>query len=136
MVSIQLVCFDTKHPTIAPSTAPTTAAPTLAPTEVCTAVEVSVDASGSLAGTIPGVALYNGIYNKQETLINGKDWWTIRMDNKADTSSTVTLYWSDIGARWILEASEISWISTPGIPDYFGGVETTWEQFSLSLIHI
>ena len=37
MVQVSIVCFDTRHPTVAPSTAPTTAAPTLAPTEVCTA---------------------------------------------------------------------------------------------------
>ena len=51
MVAISIVCFDTRHPTIAPSTAPTTAAPTLAPTELCSTIEVTVDESEDARGS-------------------------------------------------------------------------------------
>ena len=70
MVAIDLQCFDTMHPTLSPSIAPTTPAPTLAPTETCDAVFVKVST----------VETYNGIYNKQESTINGYNWWTARND--------------------------------------------------------
>ena len=70
MVNINIVCFDTRHPTFAPSIAPTTPSPTLAPTEMCTTIEVLVGDSGAFRG----VQTYNGIYNKQTTSINGYAW--------------------------------------------------------------
>lgn len=100
MVSIDISCYDTRHPTLSPSVAPTTPAPTLAPTEICQAIFVKVT----------GIDTYNGVYNKQDSIINGYDWWVARNDVGAtDASSNPTLYFSSSHNRWVIEATDIYW---------------------------
>ena len=100
MVDIDIICYDTKEPTLSPSVAPTTPAPTLAPTEMCTAVEVMVGAGG--------VKTYNGIYNKQDSTINGYDWWVARNDiGITEATSNSTIYFSTSHNRWIIEAPDV-----------------------------
>ena len=73
-------CFDTELPTQQPTQQPTeqpTQQPTLAPTELCTALELTVQ-DGSGDGATTAVTTYNGIYMKQTTLVNGRDWWKQR----------------------------------------------------------
>ena len=89
MVSVDIECFDTKHPTLSPSVAPTTPAPTLAPTEICQAIDVAVAAGG--------VQTYNGIYNKQTSTINGYDWW-VQSSNTKHFRSTLTYSANDTGS--------------------------------------
>ena len=103
MVTVTILCFDTRHPTYAPSIAPTTPAPTLAPTEMCTAVTVTV--SGTHA-----VKTYDGVYNKQSTTINGYDWWVARNDVGAtDATANATIYFSASHNRWVIEAPDVYW---------------------------
>jgi hypothetical protein len=73
MVNINIVCFDTRHPTFAPSVAPTTPAPTLAPTEICGSITMHVTGADA-------VTTYDGVYNRQTSTINGYDWWVARND--------------------------------------------------------
>ena len=110
-VTVSISCFDTKHPTIAPSVAPTTAAPTLAPTEICDSVEVWIGDSnrdGVADSPASAVTLYNGVYNKQASTINGYDWWVARNDVGGTESTTnATLYFSTSNDRWIIEAPDV-----------------------------
>ena len=65
---ITITCYDTMHPTRAPTTSPTfspTLAPSVAPTQICNAVMIT----GSD---------YDGIYNMQEELINGRPTYVSR----------------------------------------------------------
>ena len=82
-VKVSMTCFDTAHPTQQPTQQPTeqpTQQPTLAPTEICTALELTV-ANG---GTTTAVTKYNGIYMKQTSLVNGRDWWKQRFIDAAN----------------------------------------------------
>ena len=71
-VKLELLCFDTMHPTVQPTLSPTfspTTAPTTSPTEVCGAI------------IIHGTQVdYDGVYNKMVSAINGFDWWQSRDD--------------------------------------------------------
>ena len=76
-VLVSIECNDTEYPTELPTEQPTQQ-PTMAPTELCTALELTVANSGSTTA----VTKYNGIYMKQTTLVNGKDWWKQRFTDQ------------------------------------------------------
>ena len=76
---------------------------------------------------VTAVTKYNGIYMKQTTLVNGKDWWKQRFTDathleiigpahEGRTSTLIenesaSVYWSNSDDRWILEALDVSWKS-------------------------
>ena len=100
MTAMTITCYDTRHPTLAPSVAPTTPAPTLAPTETCGSIKVDV-ADG-------GVQTYDGIYNKQDSTINGYDWFVTRNDvGQTEATTNATIYFSTSHNRWIIEAPDV-----------------------------
>ncbi len=75
-VHVSMECYDTSFPTETPTQQPTeqpTQQPTLAPTELCTALTLTVADKDTTA-----ITKYNGIYMKQATLVNGRDWWKQR----------------------------------------------------------
>ena len=54
--------------------------------------------------------LYNGVYIKQTSTINGYDWFIARNDvGTTDASSNTTLYFSTSHNRWVIEAPDIYW---------------------------
>ena len=107
MVQIDIICYDTLHPTFAPSVAPTTPAPTLAPTEKCETIVIQVN---QIHGQATSITTYNGVYNKQSTTINGYDWWVARNDiGGTERSTNATLYFSTSHNRWVLEAPDVYW---------------------------
>ena len=80
---------------------------------------------------------YNGIYDKQTTEVNGREWWRARGDANADTGAS--LYWSDVKNRWTLEAPDTRWEAVEtrqeedyriprGVQEYFG--LGTWTQLA------
>ena len=84
------------------------------------------------------VQIYNGVYDKQATLVNGRDLWQLRRDFPAKYAETgTTLYWSDSTERWVVEAPTVTWEAPnqafnaagdvrqfPGLQDYSGA---EWE---------
>ena len=83
-VYVSLTCDDTVPPTQQPTQQPTeepTQQPTVAPTELCTAVTLTVSDKSGEGST--AVTKYNGIYVKQGTTINGRDWWKQRYNANA-----------------------------------------------------
>ena len=91
-----------RQPTEQPSEQPTFN-PTVAPTEICSSLQLTI--SGANA-----VTKYNGIYNKQSTLVNNRDWWQARNDlGGRYLDHGVSIFWSDATERWTIEASDVRW---------------------------
>jgi len=78
-VHVSMECFDTELPTQEPTQQPTQQ-PTMAPVEICTALKLTVENDG---GGTTAVTTYNGIYMKQTTLVNDKEWWKQRFTDAA-----------------------------------------------------
>ena len=90
--------------------------------------------------------LFRSIYSKQSSLLNGRDWWSIRDDQPTPGSDGMaSIYWSDSKARWVIEASDITWEAPddvfnaldddrhfPGLQEYFGDNTNDWQQISVS----
>ena len=72
----------TSRPSADPSEEPTQQ-PTVAPTELCTALTLTVATAG-----VAAVTTYNGIYMKQTTLVNSKDWWKQRFTDAVHLTIT------------------------------------------------
>ena len=132
----------TDEPTAEPSEDPTeepTQQPTVAPTELCTTVQLTI---ANIGGSTDGVAVatYNGIYVKQASLVNDRDWW-MHSTKSGDLGSSI--YWSDASNRWIIEASDVTWEAPtttfnpldddrhfPGLQTWFGAPPSVWQQLS------
>ena len=114
----------------------------IAPTELCTALYLTVQdvpESGESDGEIAweeteatetntiAMSTYNGIYIKQSSLVNGRDWWRHRHDQPypyADTNSTI--YWTDDG-KWIIETPDV-WLEAPENPAEQRSISTNHEH--------
>ena len=135
-VMVTIVCHDTHFPTQQPTEQPTeepteqpTQQPTLAPTELCTALKLTmVDPPESEPNAI-AMSFYNGIYTKQSSLLNERDWWQHRSDQPHpynDTGSTI--YWTTDG-KWVLETPEM-WLEAPILdPSAQRSISTNYRHF-------
>ena len=57
-----------------------------------------------------GIQTYNGIYNKQQSTINGYDWWVARNDvGDTNDGTNATVYFSTSHNRWVIEAPDVYW---------------------------
>ena len=54
------------------------------------------------------MTIYNGIYDKQATTINGYDWRVARNDVGVTNQGTnATIYFSTSHDRWVIEAPDV-----------------------------
>ena len=57
-------------------------------------------------GVVAGDTRYNGIYNKQATLINGLSWYVARHDvpdlTPRSLADRASLFFSNVHNRWVL----------------------------------
>ena len=88
------------------------------------------------------ITKYNGVYVKQASLVNEKDWWK---QSTLSGNTGTSIYWSDIGSRWVIEASDVRWEAPttvfnpldddrhfPGLKTWFGAPPSVWTQISNS----
>ena len=61
---------------------------------------------------VTAVTKYNGIYKKQASLVNGKDWWKHLYNQPGhldEAEGGTSIYWSDTAERWVIEAPDVIW---------------------------
>ena len=142
-VMVTIVCHDTHFPTQQPTENPTeepteqpTQQPTLAPTELCTALKVTMVDPPESENAI-AMSFYNGIYTKQSSLVNGRDWWRSRSDQPHpydDTNSTI--YWNSNDEKWVIESPEV-WLVAPNLdPSAQRSIKLHFHQLRTFCVHI
>ena len=106
----------TEEPTVAPTQEPTLS-PTKAPTELCTSLALTIsNAANTVTDRGTAVTMYNGIYSKQLSAVNGKPWYRLRKGQPSPSDDHgSSLYWSETDKRWMIEATDIKWTAPNGM---------------------
>ena len=142
-VMVTIVCHDTHFPTQQPTDQPTeepteqpTQQPTLAPTELCTALKVTMVDPPESENAI-AMSFYNGIYTKQSSLVNGRDWWRSRSDQPHPYDDTnTTIYWNSNDEKWVIESPEV-WLVAPNLdPSAQRSTKLHFHQLRTFCVHI
>mgnify|MGYP007064242455 CR=1 FL=1 len=95
------------------------------------------------------VKTYNGIYTKQDSTRDDRDWWVQTFTDATHFTAPATagkIYWTASSERWVIEGGEdVTWEAPttefnaldddrhfPGLQIYFGASPNDWQQISVS----
>ena len=75
-----------------------------------------------IGGETDGIAIttYNGVYTKQKSFVNDKDWWKHLYSQPGhlnEAEGGTSIYWSDSAERWIIEALDVTWEAPTDTPN-------------------